>query len=83
MQTPHPAAVRVLVGAHRQRDGARPRAALDDASESLHVDRGSSEAQNRTIWTSIDDAESMGVSVFADRDARKAPGLDLSILPAA
>ena len=83
MQTPHPAAVRVLVGAHRQRDGARLRAALDGASESLHMDRGSREAQNRTIWASNDDDASMAVSVFADGDGRKAPGLVLSILPAA
>ena len=81
MQTPRPAAVRVLVGAHRQRDGARPRAALDGASESLHVDHRSKEAQNRTNCTSTDD-ESMGVSVRKNDD-RKAPGLDLSILPAA
>ena len=83
MQTPHPAAVRVLVGAHRQRDGARPRAALDCGSESLHVDRGSKEAQNRTNCTSTDDAGPMDVSVRKDGDGRKAPGLVLSILPAA
>ena len=82
MQTPRPAAVRVLVGAHRQRDGARPRAALDGASESLHVDHRSKEAQNRTNCTSTDD-ESMGVSVRIDGGGRKAPGLILSILPAA
>ena len=75
MQTSHPAAVRVLVG-------ARTRAALDCTSESLHVDHRSKEAQNRTNCTSTDDAGPMGVPVRKNDD-RKAPGLDLSILPAA
>ena len=81
MQTPHPAAERVPVGAHRQRDRVRSRAALDCTSESLRVDRRSREAQNRTNCTSIDDS-SMCVSVRKNDD-RKAPGLDPSILPAA
>ena len=81
MQTPRPAAERVPAGAHRQRDRVRSRAALDCTSESLRVDRRSREAQNRTNYTSNDDA-SMCVSVRKNDD-RKAPGLDLSILPAA